>query len=237
MRSLQRVALVACGVIATSLTLSEPKPAAGQSTSFSGGVSWSYGGTVFSSRTFRVPSYRYRFVDGRVGVWVVADRFSTYEGPPLVDIARRLDPQIRAGYRDPEPEEQPTAPPDLGLVAFAEGDYSQAYRIYSVRSSMRPDDLEAARLRGLAAAGLGRFAEAGQIWQDVYDREPTLRHTPVPARQVIGLDALSRIILTAHRRGTSANSEQVWFANAVLHHAAGRRIAAERAYEKSAALR
>ncbi|MEM1165469.1 MAG: hypothetical protein AAGI30_04180 [Planctomycetota bacterium] len=201
-------------------------------------VTWTTGGVTSSGLSFRVPSFvgysRTAGIAGFDGVWFTSTGIRPIAGTPLVEIARRTDPQIRAGFR-PSTTEEPTetAPPDRGLVAFARGDYETAYNEYAVRARFRPNDLEARRLQGLAAAGRNNFDEAGQIFLEVYAAEPGLRHARVPAREVIGTDAVRKLIAQGARRAESVNTREAWFAVAVLSHAAGQPVAAEAFYERS----
>ncbi|MEM9081999.1 MAG: hypothetical protein AAGB34_00270 [Planctomycetota bacterium] len=209
----------------------------------SGGIEYRSEDVIVTTQTIRVPYVLPRQTTsypGLTGQWYRGVWNSTYAGHPLVETARRVDPRVRAGYEqeqaaaaEQQAAEEAAARADDGLVAFASGDFERAYRIYAVRATARPADLEGQRLHAIAAAASGRLKEAGQIFRRTYDQEPELRHTPAPMRQVMGERHMRDVVRSIARRVDAINDKDAWYGAAVMQHAAGNREAAEAYYIKS----
>ncbi len=168
--------------------------------------------------------------DGRTWTW-----------PPLVEVERRVEPQVII-VAPPEP---PPPPPDEGLVALANRDFGRATIVYAQRlADAKLDETSTPqsratdqRLMALSMIGMRRFTEGASAMRAAYDADPGLSDRPLNGAALLGGSMEVRRLVNAaveyaHRSGSS----DAWFAVAVLMQAEGRHDRARLMFDRSDAL-
>lgn len=154
--------------------------------------------------------------------------YRTYQGPPLLEIVRRVDPAA-AGT-----EGMPLPPlPDQGLVALVNRDYPRAVVIFAQRFA---DESKASdrRLQALSLIGARRFAEGAKLMREAYEAEASLAEVPLDGGTMVrGSMEWRRLVTAMVRFAHRENSADAWFTVGVLMQAEGRHDWARRMFERS----
>jgi len=168
--------------------------------------------------------------DGRTWTW-----------PPLVEVERRVEPQVVI-VAPPEP---PPPPPDEGLAALATRDFGRATIVYAQRladakldeSSTPQSRAGDQRLMALAMIGMRRFTEGATAMRAAYTADPTLSDRPLNGAALLGGSMeVRRLVNGAVEYAHRAGSSDAWFAVAVLMQAEGRNDRARLMFDRSDAL-
>lgn len=166
-----------------------------------------------------------------------------FGGPPLLEIARRIDPALvnmpapKSGalplYLSAQPTTPAPPPVDAAIVALANRNYERAAELFMYRAgernaleaddaSMQPDRT-ALRLRALALAGLGHYADAAKAFARAYAEDSSLRDDPMRGARLIGnRTELRRIVNGAVSFAYQSDSPDAWRMVATLMQAQGR---------------
>ncbi len=216
---------------------------------------WYFGYPPYYGPGYRARSYGgYHSNNGVIQLDYSAQPFywpQQYAGPPLFEVARRVDPALLDLPPNTEPGAAPQAPAqqpvDLALQAFDEEEYLVAAQILDRRHSERvaqemrtgssaPDRSE---LRGaaLAYAAAGEFAEAVDRFDRAYEEQPSLKDDPLNGPGLIGSRSSMRGIVTRAVRAANAEpSPEAWRLVGYLMLCEGRPSYAERMFERASAL-
>lgn len=153
---------------------------------------------------------------------------STYQGPPLIEIVRRVDPAAAGTEGIPLPP-----PPDEGLVALAWRDYAKAVVVYAQRIA-DGGGAEDMRLLAVAMIGARRYEDGAKKMREAYVAEPKLAENPLDGGSLVSGDMRWRNMVTAMvRYAQRAKSSDAWFAVGVLMQAEGRHDWARKMFERS----
>lgn len=171
----------------------------------------------------------------------------TYDGPPLVEIARRVDPALLNLPTVPAPP--PPKPPtlqEMAQAAMAARDYQRAALIYArlgeeqrthESNEVQPQSIDrtAEFMRALALSGARLFSEAASLLAQ------TTRGDPNPpmvdaAALIPTASEMRRIITSAVAWAHSENTPDAWRLVAFLMASEGRIANAERMLERADSL-
>ncbi len=170
----------------------------------------------------------------------------SYVGPPLVEIARRVDPALLSQRPDPPPPPEPPTLQELAHRALMERDYETASLLFAeIGEKLRqtaaakgegaatafPEDL----FRALALAGARHFEEATEMLLQFQraggpvDSQSSIRFlgSPTEMRRIV-----NNSVAWAHSR----NAPQAWRLVAFLMDAEGRGDQAERMRDRAVLL-
>lgn len=152
----------------------------------------------------------------------------TYQGPPLIEIVRRVDPAAAGVEGQPLPP-----PPDEGLVALWNRDYARAVVVYAQRLADGGGATDR-RLMAVSLIGARRFEEGAKAVRAAYTAEPSLAERPLDGGPMVGGTMEWRRLVTsmvgyAHR----ANTSDAWLSVGVLMQAEGRHDWARKMFARS----
>ena len=162
----------------------------------------------------------------------------TYVGPPLHEVARRLDPGASAAAVPAAPSGLLVAPaPDPALAALAAREYERAARLLERREVETVElekmgalavDRSVMRLRALALLADGRPVEAQGLLSRALVEDPGLRSRPFDAAESLGsVKALRDLVLKAVVHARRESSAPAWEMVATLMELEGRPEIAE----------
>jgi hypothetical protein len=153
---------------------------------------------------------------------------STYDGPPMIEIVRRVDPAAAGVEGLPLPP-----PPDEGLVAMYDRDYARAVVVYAQRVADEGKGADR-RLMALALIAARRFEEGAKAMREAYRAEASLSDVPLDGGPMVRGDMEWRRLVTSMvRHAYRAQSSDAWFSVGVLMQAEGRFDWARKMFERS----
>lgn len=200
--------------------------------------------------------YRYRTRDG-----FVRDRRNRYDRydrydplymdtATLVELARRLDPQLINPNATPQTVEPAPTALELGRRAMHDGEFEAAITHYAeAADGQRREeaeetipaelhDREAQRLLGLAYAAHGSFVTAARELRAAYREDPSLARRPLHGETVFGDErTLKRLVRRAVSNAHREKSSDAWFLVGVLMQAEGRYDRAREMMQRADAMR
>lgn len=174
--------------------------------------------------------------------WYTSWGGRTWTWPPLVEVERRVEPQVIV-VAPPEP---PPPPVDEGLAALASRDFGRATIVYAQRLADAKADESSTpqaragdqRLMALAMIGMRRFTEGAAAMRAAYDADPSLTDRPLNGAALLdGNMQVRRLVNGAVEYAHRSGSSDAWFAVAVLMQAEGRHDRARVMFGRSDALR
>lgn len=157
-------------------------------------------------------------------------RDTSWSGPPLVEITRRLDPALLGLSTE---ERAPAAPVDPGLDALASGSWTRALAVYLQRAEEQrrreAEDSEVERdrsdlrLAAFSLAGDGQFDRAERLFAEAYSEDPGLNDRAMSG-EALGVRAteLRRMVTRAVAHAHRVDRPDAWLMVAVLMQAEGR---------------
>jgi hypothetical protein len=178
---------------------------------------------------------------------------SSYNGMPLNEVSRRLDPSVAM---PPSGSAAPAAPPprqapeviDLGVEALRLRDYPRAAVVYERRMQERAElestvepadrraDRTAQRLLGIALLGSDRLVEAQASIVGAYAEDAELAARGFDAKAVLGsASELRRLVNKAVSHAHRDESAEAWTMVAHLMSMEGRDAIAKKMLERAAA--
>ena len=168
-------------------------------------------------------------------------RDTSWSGPPLVEITRRLDPALLGLSTE---ERAPAAPVDPGLEALGSGSWTRALAVYLQRAEEQrrreaedsgvERDRSDLRLAAFALAGDGQFERAERLFAEAYSEDPGLKDRAMSG-EALGVRAteMRRIVTRAVAHAHRVDRPDAWFMVAVLMQAEGRDDLARRMLERA----
>lgn len=157
-------------------------------------------------------------------------RDTSWSGPPLVEITRRLDPALLGLSTE---ERAPAAPVDAGLEALSTGNWMRAVAVYLQRAEEQrrreAEDSEVERdrsdlrLAAFALAGDGQFERAERLFAEAYSEDPGLKDRAMSG-EALGIRAseMRRMVTRAVAHAHRVDRPDAWLMVAVLMQAEGR---------------
>lgn len=223
--------------------------AVGQSTVIGGGGYVSGGGVTVSVNNVTGGLYSSRgggavYPGIRVG-YPYYYRLPTYQGPPLWEIARRLDPQLVGAVT---PIAAPVAPVDEAGRALRERNYQRAVGLFAQRVAALESGLddpsvpnatvgEQLRLLALAMLGAGMNEDACDVMLRAYRQMPELADHPLDIAAAVGSPGEARTLLgDAMGFANRSSAAEPWFLVGVLLQSDGKHDQARAMVEKARAL-
>lgn len=200
-----------------------------------GRVSWWHG----------FPPYTPRYGPGLPFFWEDSPWFwpRTYDGPPLVEIARRVDPALLNPPAPSTPLPPPLSASEMARQALIAREYDRAALVYarlaeeqrqSEASTSYPQQIDrtAERFRVLALAGARQFAIAAELLALANQEDP--RDSGINGRRYISSPAeLRRIVNAAVTWAHRQDSPAAWNLVAFLMDCEGRPDQAARMRERA----
>ena len=184
-----------------------------------------------------------------------ADRYGAYEPlymdtATLVELARRLDPQLVNPNAAPAEVEAPPEPEEQAKAAMLDGDYQTAITLYAeLADQQRRQEAEDAvaddlrdrshqRLLALAYAASGQFEAAAENFREAYDDDASLARKPLLGTRYFSDDAeLRRLVQKAVGFANRERTSDSWYLVSMLMQAQGRFDRANQMMERAQAMR